>query len=171
MNIMNKKYVAAGAVALGAVGVLGVTGAFAAEEAGTFTGLKGIEHTLIAMTAEIIGVDDREVVLKDSETGDEYTTRIPGKTGVELEEGVTAKVEGFEVDPEHATLHPEMTFKVTSVDGEELKRGGQMMREKFANMSEEERAEFRAQVEEKKGKMQMHQFADADGDGQCDHMK
>lgn len=135
--IMNKKYIAAGAIALGAVGVLGVNGVIAAEKIGTFTGRMGEEHDLIQMTAEIVGVNGREIILKDTADGTEYTSGLPLRYSEELEVGETEDVTGALIDAEGNPFGH--NFIVTEVNGEKVRKFGQFAGKVWENMTEEER--------------------------------
>jgi len=157
-------------VAVGAIGVLTVSSAMAAETIGTVTGKDDDIKDKVAITAEIISVDGSQVTFKDVDTNEEYRASFgPSWFTKSYEAGEHVDIIGVATEEENNDH--DHNFQVMEVNGTKL-------RESF-----EGKPAWAGQGEnsEGKGKGNGHgrrrgnglgqhgsEFVDADNDGVCD---
>jgi len=156
-------------VAVGAVGVLTLSSAMAAETIGTVVGKDGDIKDKVAITAEITAVDGSQITFKDIDTNTEYSASFgPSWFTKAYETGEHVDVVGVATEEENNDH--DHNFQVMEVDGTELREsfGG---RPSWAGQGGNGKGKGEGNGQGHRGNgagQHGSEFVDADNDGVCD---
>jgi len=119
----SKSILLSSALAIGAVGIVGASGVFAAETIGTVTCTDGDIKDKVAIAAEVTGVDGSHVTFKDVDTENEYKAGFgPSWHTKTYAVGDNVEVVGVETIEKNDKGH---TFQVMEADGTTLRESFQ----------------------------------------------
>lgn len=113
----NKKFILSVLVGLVAVGVLGVTNVFAAEQIGTVTAPDGHELQKVAMNAQVTAVNGSSVSIVDTQSGETYSTSFgPARYSGTYNVGDEVKLEAVLTEGQNSRGHNLLTLKVNDTE-------------------------------------------------------
>jgi len=154
---MNKKFMILSLAALGGVGIIGVTSAYAASTIGTVTGKDGDVKNKVQMEAEVVSQNGSHLTIKDTATGSEYQTAIgPSWYSGSYKVGDKVKIEGVETTGKNDNSH---NFQVMKINDKTLR---QTFEGKPAWAGQGRNGQGQ-------GQHRNQNFVDTNGDGVCDN--
>ena len=156
------------ALAVGAVGIVGASGVFAAETIGTVTCKDGDVKDKVAITAEVTGVEGSQVTFKDVDTEDEYKAGFgPSRHTKSYEVGDNVEVVGVGTVENNDKGH---NFQVMEADGTTLREAFEG-KPVWAGAQEGKGNGGSGNGMRKGSGNGGANFVDADGDGVCDDLQ
>jgi len=163
---MNKKLTMLSLAAIGGIGILGVSSAFAADTIGTVTGKDGDAKDLVQIEAEVIDQDGSHLTIKDDATGNEYKTAIgPSWYSGTYETGDKIKIEGVETTGSNENDH---NFQVTKINDTTLRESFEGKPAWAGQKNGSGRDQNMGQNQNfGNGQHRNQNFIDSNGDGMC----